>query len=1105
MLAGQLEIQLLANLARLADDMNKAKGLVGAAMKSVEGSVAGARRALGLLGVGISAASVIQFARNAVNSFVEAEQSVNRFNALLTSTGNVTGIAAAEMANLTQKISDITFIDDEKIRDSMSGMLVFKNVVGDTFTEVATLGAQMMTLGGEFEGAMGQLARALDSPMEASRSLRALKINLTDSEEALIKKYVESGNIQKAQNVILDRAKGLYKGLSDEMNKGIVGTVKDLKRSWGEMLESIGAAFAPSATSLFTWAKEGFDQIKDFMNDPSILKFLALAGGYYEKPGPAMAPINKNLEGIQESRRQLAEYEKQLDALKGKQGAAFEAAASAIHESIKIENARLVQLQGAIMAPSASDLAKKAAEDVRDANAKAEAAAAAAAEAQKKAVAAAKEYQNAVKSLLAELFPLAAAYDKFGTDVAMLNGLLAKGVIDQEEYNTGFDALIGKLPDVEEFNKKYEQGLKDIADSKERTVDAFNKQIQAMQDELDLLGPYNRANVIANKTQELLKTSIGLTADEALRLSTRYADALEKLSAGKEAIAAQEQIRDEMKRTADSIRDSLTDALLRGFENGKGFAENFRDTLINMFQTLVLRPTIQGILAPVSGALAGLAPGSANAAAGVGGMDLSSLFNLGSGIGSFAGSTLGLSGFPTGAGSISATGGLAGTNLLGAASAVPWLAIAAVAIPIISSLFDDGPADRTANFTTGYGGDPNARRVDTPFGRTGITDSHWFSGQEMGQALDAFILGIATTDKQIVEQLNLSTDQITAARLNLEDLNNKTYSFGTEHEGIEGLTEITKDRYSAIFKTVNEDLSLMIANYDQADEKIGEYISGAVQLYKALDNVSEAMPELSKSLLAFASLSGQQLMDAAAIINYAVADPVKDARTFIEAQSRTLYQTWNLQGDSLRKLISTYDGSASATRTLADLTKQRYQTEIELATQILQLLDSSSAMFSGSAEQIRLSVMSADQQYAYYDKKVRDNEALLRLATDPSDIEKYSRNINDYTLKAWGVLTPDQQKKLSDPFAKYLEGIGAEVDAKLNTSLGEISADHDTSLPDSIASAIETAMEKAAAKFLEAAQMQLLAAQTPLTVDSNVDVNVRGSVITATATTEVGR
>lgn len=56
----------------------------------------------------------------------------------------------------------------------------------------------------------------------------------------------------------------------------------------------------------------------------------------------------------------------------------------------------------------------------------------------------------------------------------------------------------------------------------------------------------------------------------------------------------------EWQKTAEKINDTLTDALMRGFESGKSFAENMRDTIVNMFKTMVLRPVVSAIVQPVS-------------------------------------------------------------------------------------------------------------------------------------------------------------------------------------------------------------------------------------------------------------------------------------------------------------------------------------------------------------------------------------------------------------------------------------------------------------------------------------------------------------------------
>ena len=104
------------------------------------------------------------------------------------------------------------------------------------------------------------------------------------------------------------------------------------------------------------------------------------------------------------------------------------------------------------------------------------------------------------------------------------------------------------------------------------------------------------------------------------------------LDAEREAISAAKEVNREWERVADDINRSLTDALLRGFESGKDFAKNLRDTVINMFKTLVLRPIINAIVNPVGAALTGGLGFSGAAQAGqIPGLDLSSVssgFNL---------------------------------------------------------------------------------------------------------------------------------------------------------------------------------------------------------------------------------------------------------------------------------------------------------------------------------------------------------------------------------------------------------------------------------------------------------------------------------------------
>jgi phage-related minor tail protein len=120
----------------------------------------------------------------------------------------------------------------------------------------------------------------------------------------------------------------------------------------------------------------------------------------------------------------------------------------------------------------------------------------------------------------------------------------------------------------------------------------------------------------AKKLADIDKSGATDAAKESARLKLNEAKLIES------SAAVNKVVQDDWQKTADSINNSITDALMRGFESGKDFAENLRDTVVNMFKTMVLRPVISAIVSPLAGALASTGASSAVAgqAAGTGGL-----------------------------------------------------------------------------------------------------------------------------------------------------------------------------------------------------------------------------------------------------------------------------------------------------------------------------------------------------------------------------------------------------------------------------------------------------------------------------------------------------
>lgn len=180
----------------------------------------------------------------------------------------------------------------------------------------------------------------------------------------------------------------------------------------------------------------------------------------------------------------------------------------------------------------------------------------------------------------------------------------------------------------------------DSAASKERLAD-----IMAEAGESELLVQKYRTEAAALRDLAKAKRERGVAeaASEAEKIATKAA---EKATA-------------DWQRAAEKIENSITDALMRGFESGKDFAQNLRDVLVNMFKTMVLRPQIQGIVSGGMSALGFGAPGQA-AAGGLGGMgDIASMGMNALGLG--------------GAGAMFSSGVMSGLSAWGAGGSVTGL------------------------------------------------------------------------------------------------------------------------------------------------------------------------------------------------------------------------------------------------------------------------------------------------------------------------------------------------------------------------------------------------------------------------------------------------
>lgn len=196
----------------------------------------------------------------------------------------------------------------------------------------------------------------------------------------------------------------------------------------------------------------------------------------------------------------------------------------------------------------------------------------------------------------------------------------AKEAADARKAELDVGELRNKL--AEENAKREAKNLVDMAKLHEASVKPFEQSLKAQEKRVKSLEQEEAAIALSEKMNVSLAQAVEMVniaklkeqqidamgneeAVAAIQKEIEEREKLVKLIGNKEArdasAKAAKQAADDWKKASDKIQDSITDALMRGFESGKGFGRNLVDTIKNMFSTLVLRPIIQAVVGGVTG------------------------------------------------------------------------------------------------------------------------------------------------------------------------------------------------------------------------------------------------------------------------------------------------------------------------------------------------------------------------------------------------------------------------------------------------------------------------------------------------------------------------
>lgn len=170
----------------------------------------------------------------------------------LKTTNHAVGLNFKQLSDYASELQGRTLFGDETILDkSTARLLAFTDITGENFKRTQALALDLATaLEMDLGSASLQLGKALSDPVTKLSSLSRAGITFTKEQTEVIKKLAQTGEVAKAQALILDELEKKFGGQAAAAAKVGLGPIQQLKNAWGDFLEQIGAAIMPFATKV---------------------------------------------------------------------------------------------------------------------------------------------------------------------------------------------------------------------------------------------------------------------------------------------------------------------------------------------------------------------------------------------------------------------------------------------------------------------------------------------------------------------------------------------------------------------------------------------------------------------------------------------------------------------------------------------------------------------------------------------------------------------------------------------------------------------------------------------------------------------------------------
>lgn len=241
-----LQLRFWANVSEITSDLSKIEKQVDKFSKNVDRMGKAAAASLATIGAGAVFGKMVQGAK-------DAEAAMAQVNAAIKSTGGAAGVTAKQIAAMSTEIKRMTGIDDDLVNSMSSVLLTFTKVGKDVFPQATKAIIDMSTrLGTDLNSSAIQVGKALQDPIKGVTALSKAGVSFSESQKAVIKNLTETGQVAKAQAIILKELETEFGGSAAAARDTLGGALKALQQNIDDLLDSFEGSRGLRETVEFT-------------------------------------------------------------------------------------------------------------------------------------------------------------------------------------------------------------------------------------------------------------------------------------------------------------------------------------------------------------------------------------------------------------------------------------------------------------------------------------------------------------------------------------------------------------------------------------------------------------------------------------------------------------------------------------------------------------------------------------------------------------------------------------------------------------------------------------------------------------------------------------